>query len=116
MGDCSADRESCLIKIPTVRADLCNAGFVVNEEKSVWEPTQTKKFQVSARELASFTGQIISTGPVVGNIGRIMSRHCVLSTVCRDNWDSISRLDDYCEEELYFGRKIWSISTLDIAL
>ena len=29
-------------------------------------------FQVSARELASLTGQIISTGPVVGNIGRII--------------------------------------------
>ena len=43
-------------------------------------------FQVSARELASFTGRIISTGPVVGNIGRIMTRHCVLSTLCRDNW------------------------------
>ena len=23
-----------------MRADLCNAGFVVNEDKSVWEPTQ----------------------------------------------------------------------------
>ena len=34
-------------------------------------------FKVSARELTSFTGQIISTGPVVGNIGRIMTRHCV---------------------------------------
>ena len=43
-------------------------------------------FQVSARELASFTGRIISTGPVVGNIGRIMTRHCVLSTLCRDDW------------------------------
>ena len=35
--------------------------------------------KVSAGELASFTGQIISTGPVVGNIDRIMTRHCVLS-------------------------------------
>ena len=76
-------------------------GFVVNEEKSVWEPAQvldwfitwnsllgtlkivdrriTKiintidriteaDFKVSARQLASFTGQIISTGPAVGNI------------------------------------------------
>jgi len=59
-------------------------------------------FKVSAGELASFTGQIISTGPVVGNIGRIMTRHCVLSTLCKDNWDSTFRLDDYCKEELYF--------------
>ena len=133
------DKESCRIKARAVRADLCNAGFVVNEEKSVWEPTQVldwqgitwnsalgtlkiverrivkiinsidyiieANFKVSARELASFTGQIISTGPVVGNIGRIMTIHCVLSTLCRDNWDSISRLDDYCKAELYFWKE-----------
>lgn len=114
------DRESCRIKARDVRADFYNAGFVVNEDNSVWEPTQAldwlgitwnfvlgsleiverrivkiintidriidADFQVSARELASFTGRIISTGPVVGNIGRIMTRHCVLSTLCRDNW------------------------------
>ena len=39
-------------------------------------------FIVSARSLASFTGHIFSTGPVVGNIGRIMARHCVMSTLC----------------------------------
>ena len=32
------DRESCRIKVRDVRADLCNAGFVVNDDKSVWEP------------------------------------------------------------------------------
>ena len=119
---------------------MYNTGFVVNEDKLVWEPTQvldwlgitwnsalgTLKiverrivkiintidhiineagFKVSARELASFTGQIISTGPVIANIGRIMTRHCVLSTLCQDNWDSIFRLDDYCKEELYFGKE-----------
>jgi hypothetical protein len=40
------------------------------------------EFVVSARNLASFIGQIISTGPVVGNIARIMTRHCVMSTLC----------------------------------
>ena len=35
------DRESCRIKARDVRADLCNAGgFVVNEDKWVWGPTQ----------------------------------------------------------------------------
>ena len=34
------DRESCRIKAQAIRTDLCNAGFVVNEDKSVWEPTQ----------------------------------------------------------------------------
>ena len=34
------DRESCRIKALAVRRDLYNGGFVVNEDKSVWEPTQ----------------------------------------------------------------------------
>ena len=35
-----------------------------------------------------------------------MTRHCVLTTLCKDNWDSayVLRLDDYCEEELYFWK------------
>ena len=37
-------------------------------------------FVLSARRLASFTGQIISTAPVSGNISRIMTRHCIIST------------------------------------
>ena len=134
------DRESCRIKARAVRADLRNAGFVDNEDKSVWEPTQVldllgitwnsvlgtlkiverrivksintidhiieADFEVSARDLASFTGQILSTGPVVGTISRIMTRHCVLSTLCRDNWDSISRFNDYCKEELCLARTV----------
>ena len=90
------DKESCRVKALAVRGDLYNADFVVNEEKSVWEPTQVLDWlgitqgitwnsalgtlkiverriikiintinhiieanqKVSARELASFTGQI----------------------------------------------------------
>ena len=37
-------------------------------------------FVLSARRLASFTGQIISTALVSGNIARIMTRHCIMST------------------------------------
>ena len=119
MDDCSG-LGKCRIKTRDVRADLCNAGFVVKEDKWVWGPTQVldwlgiiwnsalgslgiverrivkiinsidriidADFQVSERELASFTGQIIIPELVVGNIGRIMTRHCVLSTLCRDNW------------------------------
>ena len=117
---------------------MSSAGFIANDEKSVWEPTQVldwlgltwnsilgtlkivdrritkilktiyhiinSNFMVSARSLASFTGQIISTGPVVGNIGRIMTRHCVMSTLCNDRWDVEFYLDDYCQEELYFWK------------
>ena len=35
---------------------------------------------ICARCLASFTCQIISTGPVVGNVSRIMTRHCAMSS------------------------------------
>ena len=38
-------------------------------------------FALSARRLATFTGQIISTAPVSGNISRIMTRHCIMSTL-----------------------------------
>ncbi|CAH3127943.1 unnamed protein product [Porites lobata] len=112
-----------------VRGDLYNAGFVVNEDKSVWEPTQVLDWlgitwnsalgtlKIVERRIlkiistidhiieADFKVSIISTGPVVGNIGRIMTRHCVLSTLCKDNWDSVFRLDDYCKEELYFWKE-----------
>ena len=130
------DKEGCLITAQSVRQDLCNAGFVINEEKSVSEPTQgldwlgitwnslmgtlkivdrriekvshtidhiiEANFKLSARELASFTGQIISTARVAGNIGRIMTRHWVMSTLCVDSWDLRFCLDDYCKEELFF--------------
>ena len=36
-------------------------------------------FEVSSSKLASFTGQVISTSPVVGNYSRIMARHCIRS-------------------------------------
>ena len=115
------DGEGCCITAQAVRKDLASAGFITNDEKSVWEPTQNLNwlgiawnwalgtleiidrritkilntidqiidadYVVSARRLASFTGQIISTGPVVGNIARIMTRHCVMSTLCNDHWD-----------------------------
>ena len=38
-------------------------------------------FVLSVRRLASFTGQIVSTAPVSGNISRIMTRHCCISTL-----------------------------------
>ena len=105
-------RESCRIKARDVRTDHCNSvwepsqaldwlgitwNFVLGSleivERRIVNIINTidriidADFQVSARELASFfTGRIISTGPVVGNIGRLMTRHCVLSTMCRDIW------------------------------
>ena len=39
---------------------------------------------------------------MVGNIARIMTKHCVMSTLCCDQWDLEFRLDNYCQEELFF--------------
>jgi len=99
------DSQVCSIVADAVRTDVFEAGFVTNEDKSVWTPCQRldwlgitwdrrvakitstidsiidSDFVLSARRLASFTGQIISTAPVSGNISRIMTRHCILSTL-----------------------------------
>ena len=48
---------------------------------STIDSTINSDFVLSARRLASFTGQIISTAPVSGNISRIMTRHCIMSTL-----------------------------------
>ena len=59
---------------------------------------------LSARRLASFTGQIISTAPVSGNISRIMTRHCIMSPLSAQHWDSEVKMDFYCIEELSFWK------------
>ena len=56
---------------------------------------------VSARELASLVGRIISGGAVFGNISRIMTRYCSISVASAQDWDKFY-LDQYCVRELYF--------------
>ena len=58
----------------------------------------------SARKLASFTSKIISTGPVVGNLSRIMTRHCSMSVATDPDWDSFFKLDQYCINEVEFWK------------
>ena len=36
-----------------------------------------------------FVGKIISTASAIGNIGRIIPTHRVMSTLCIGNWDSV---------------------------
>ena len=132
------DRQACSSIAKEVKSDLGEAGFITNDEKSIWKPSQRidwlgltwdsalgtieivhrrfakilatidsivdSGFVISARKLASFTGQIISTSPVSGNISRIMTRHCVLSTLSVQHWDEKIELDQYCIEELRFWR------------
>ena len=59
-------------------------------------------YVLSARQLASFTGKIISTGPVVGNVSRIMTRHCSMSVAAVPDWDLLFKLDQYCINEVEF--------------
>ena len=132
------DSQVCSIVADAVRTDLFKAGFVTNEDKSVWIPSQRldwlgitwdsasgtieivdrrvakitstidsiidSDFVLSARRLASFTGQIISRAPVSGNISRIMTRHCIMSTLSAQHWDSKVKMDPYSIEELYFWK------------
>ena len=57
---------------------------------------------VSARELAPFTGNIISTSPATKNVSQIMTRHCSMSVAAANDWDSIFRLDAHCIQEVRF--------------
>ena len=57
---------------------------------------------LSARQLASFTGKIISTGSVVGNLSRIITRNCSMSVAATPDWDSLFKLDQYCINEVEF--------------
>ena len=74
-------------------------------------------FFLSARRLASFTGQIISTAPVSGNISWTMTRHCTMSTFSVQPRDSKVNMDPCCIEELYFWKNnINSIKLCDCLL
>ena len=63
------------------------------------------EFVISARCLASFTGQIISTGPVVGSVSRIMTRHCSLPSTYAPYWDDFLELDQYTKDEIIFWKE-----------
>ena len=56
------------------------------------------------KKMTSFKGQIISASPLSGNISRIMTRHCVLSTLSVQHWEEKIELDQYRIEELRFWR------------
>ncbi|CAC5364665.1 unnamed protein product [Mytilus coruscus] len=116
------DNNECIKDAEFVKQSLLNAGFLLNEEKSVFTPVQKLEWlgiiwdscnftlsipqrridellksihnvfreipYISARNLAQVTGRIISMSPVIGNITRIMTRYCYMSTESRMSWDS----------------------------
>ena len=61
-----------------------------------------KRSKVSAKELASLVGKIISAGAVFGNISRIITRYCSISVAAAQDWDSKFTLDQYCVREIEF--------------
>ena len=61
-----------------------------------------ERFMVSARELASLVGKIISAGAVFGNISRIITRYCTISVAAAQDWDLKFTLDHYCIREIEF--------------
>ena len=60
----------------------------------------------TARELARVTGKVISLSPVVGNLTRLITRHCYISIETRSCWDNNLFLVYPSEilRELYFWR------------
>ena len=61
---------------------------------------------VSARELASLVGRIVSGGAVFGNISRLMTRYCSISVASAQDWDSKFYLDQIVLGNCIFGRLI----------
>ena len=131
-----SDHDTCTVLATNVWSDLRKSGFITNDEKSQWCPSQVIEWLgivwdtingtisisdrrensiaksidkilfsdrlVSARELASLVGKVISGGAVFGNISRIMTRYCSFSVASAQDWDSKFYLDQYCVRELYF--------------
>lgn len=126
-----------------VKQSLENAGFLVNSEKSVFQPCQTLEWlgmlwntkmfclsipercvqdckstladifhrlpKITARQLAQFTGKVISMGPVIGNISRLMTRKCYEVIESRFAWDSLIRFDsshEFLQELLFWSKNL----------
>ena len=48
--------------------------------------------------------KIISMSAVLGNLARIITRHCQMSVAAAQDWDSVFLLDRYCVVELEFWK------------
>ena len=110
----------------TVRADLTRYGFVINEEKSLWEPVQVitclrtvfdtyqglisvterrvskLKSSIDLRDVASVVGQVISLTPCVGSVAKIMTRAQYTVVNQKQSWDSQVELSKEAFDELTF--------------
>ena len=106
--DIEKNLETCTTNSGIIRSDLLKTGFIANDDKCTWQPTQSLTWlgldwngqtgiisitpkrigkvmnvlqnlitqpRTSTRKLTSVVGMIISMGPVIGNLTRIMTRH-----------------------------------------
>lgn len=113
------DKTQCIYESKFVKQSLIGAGFLINEEKSVFDPVQCLEWlgiiwnstefclqisdrrisdftwvlnefpHISARTLAQVTGKVISMSPVVGNVTRIMTKTCYIAIESRFTWDRV---------------------------
>ena len=72
--------------------------YLVHIDKVLADPN------VSARDLASLVGKIISMSAVPGNLSSIMNKHCQMSVAPAQDLDTPSPLDRYCIVELEFWK------------
>lgn len=78
---------------------------IVKIKDSICSDIEISKFCLSARQRASLTGQLMSTGAVVGNIAGIMTMHCNKSVVSASSWDSLFHLDEYTKNKSSFWQQ-----------
>ncbi|XP_021348504.1 uncharacterized protein LOC110447257 isoform X1 [Mizuhopecten yessoensis] len=71
---------------------------------------KNKKFILTARNVASVEGKIISFKPALGSICQLMTRHLSMFICQRDNWDARVSISNEWKNELIF----WSESLQDI--
>ena len=113
-------RESAKYISVQFRKDLVSAGFTCNDEKSNWEPVQNSVPEerilklkssidsclqdnfISARGLASITGQIIFMSCAVGNVARLLTRSCYAAIEQRTSWDQLLFVCPEIRNELSF--------------
>ena len=85
------------------RGDLFAAGFVVAEEKSVWDPTQIIDWL--GIKWNTKCGTILITDKLVTkamSLTRIMTRHCQITVAVGEDWDTKHPLDNCCLFEIKF--------------
>ena len=71
---------------------------------------------VTARELASLAGKVISLYPVVGNVSQLRTRFMYIEVVRRDHWDKVYKLssDSSVFKEVFFWKE--NLNVLNIRL